>query len=191
MRINGRGLVVFDAAGNAIVVNRRTNINPDIRTGWGDLNLAASYAIPPAVLDDFEVRISARLKLPIASERHRLSTGKADFGMSIDVSKEVGPWGPFVNVGYLLPGAPLGFQLYNTVSVSMGTSYEINDRLVVIGSYDYDSESSPLVRSSQELFTSLSWIASDSTTLTLYGTKGLSSGSPDVGAGLLVSYNVN
>lgn len=191
MRISGRGLVVFDAAGNPTVINRRTSITPDVRTGFGDLNLAATYSVPPAVLDNFEVRITGRLKLPTASARRRISTGRADFGMSIDVSKEFGIWGPFVTVGYLIPGQPRGFSLYNTVSVSAGTSIEWNDHLVAIFSYDFDSESSPLLRSSQETFGSLSWVLNDRVTLTGYGTAGLSSGSPGIGAGLLMSYGLN
>ena len=60
MRISGRGLVVFDASGNPIVINRRTSLPPDVRTGWGDLNFGASYTIPPAILDDFEVQADRR-----------------------------------------------------------------------------------------------------------------------------------
>ena len=51
MRISGRGLVVFDASGNPILINRRASVVPDVRTGWGDLDLGVSYVIPPAVLD--------------------------------------------------------------------------------------------------------------------------------------------
>ena len=35
MRISGRGLLVFDANGNPIVINRRVNGPTDVRTGWG------------------------------------------------------------------------------------------------------------------------------------------------------------
>lgn len=90
MRIDGRGLVVLDASGNPIVINRRTNLPPDTRTGWGDLNLSASYTLPSAILADFEVRVSAVTKQPIASARKRLSTGEADYGMSVDVSRQFG-----------------------------------------------------------------------------------------------------
>lgn len=191
MRISGRGLVVFDAAGNPTVINRRTNITPDVRTGFGDINLAATYSVPPSVLDDFEVRLTGRVKLPTAPTRRRLSTGEADFGLSIDVAKEFGNWGPFVTVGYLVPGQPQGYSLYNTISLSAGTSFVLNERLVAILSYDFDSESSPLLRPSQEAFGSLSWMLNDRITLTGYGTAGLSSGSPGIGAGLLVSYGIN
>ena len=36
----------------------------DVRTGWGDLSLSASYTIPPAVLADFQVRVTGITKLP-------------------------------------------------------------------------------------------------------------------------------
>jgi len=85
MQISGRGLVVFDASGNPIAINRRTALPPNTRTGFGDLNLALSYTIPSVLLDDFEVRLSGVTKAPVASARRRLSTGEADYGMSVDV----------------------------------------------------------------------------------------------------------
>jgi hypothetical protein len=191
MRISGRGLVIFDAAGNPIVVNRRTSLPPLTRTGWGDLNLSASYTIPAMALDGFEVRLTVGAKVPTASTRRRLSTGEADFSFSTDISRQFGKWTPFLTVGYLVPGRPATFRLYNTTSVSAGTSVELTDTLVATASYDYDSASTPLVDASHELFGSLSWVRDNGLTLTSYGTVGLSSGSPNIGAGLLVSYGFN
>jgi hypothetical protein len=191
MRISGRGLVVFDASGNPIVINRRTSAPPDVRTGWGDLNLSASYTIPSVILDDFEVRFTGIAKLPTAPTRRRLSTGEADFGMSLDVARQFGVWGPFVTVGYLDRGQPAGFTLYSTTSVSAGTSLELNKNLVAVASYDYDSADTPLVPAAHEVFGSLSWIRDDHVTVTGYGTVGLSAGSPDMGVGFLISYTLN
>ena len=191
MRISGRGLVVFDASGNPIVINRRTNLPPDVRTGWGDLTLSASYTIPAMILSGFEMRLSGIAKLPTAPVRRRLSTGEADFGMSVDTSRQFGAWTPFLTVGYMHRGEPAGFTLYDTTSVSAGSSYEISSNLVAVASYDFDSADSPLVPGGHELFGSLSWMRDDHWTLTGYGTAGLSAGSPDVGVGLLVSYGLN
>ena len=188
MRVSGRGLVVFDATGNPIVVNRNTTLPPITRTGFGDLNFGATYDVPSSFMDDFEVKLSAGFKVPTASTRRRLSTGETDFTMSMDVSRQFGDWGPFVTVGYLVPGQPASFKLLNTVSVSAGTSYTINDNLVAVASYDFDSASTPLVTASHEVFGSLSWIRDNGFTLTGYGTVGLSTGSPNVGAGLLLAY---
>lgn len=191
MRISGRGLVVFDASGNAIIINRRLSVAPDVRTGWGDLNLSASYTIPPDILSGFEVRLSGVVKAPTAAARRRLSTGEADYGASVDVSRQFGAWTPFLTVGYLDQGQPKGFTLYNTTSVSAGTSLEINDQLVAVASYDFDSADTPLVEAGQELFGSLSWVRDDRFTLTGYTTVGVTSGSPSVGVGFLVSYGFN
>jgi hypothetical protein len=191
MRISGRGLLVFDAAGNPIVINRRTNLPPDTRTGWGDLNLSTTYSIPSSILDDFSVKVTGTLKLPTASERRRLSTGQVDVGLSLDISRQFGAWGPFLTLGYLIPGQPLTYTLYDTTSVSVGTSYEISDNLVAVASYDYDGSGTPLVTSSKEFFGSLSWIRDNGITLTSYATVGVSGGSPGIGGGLLLSYGFN
>ena len=191
MRISGRGLLVFDANGNPIVINRRVNGPTDVRTGWGDLTLSASYTIPPAVLADFQVRVTGITKLPTAPARRRLNTGEADFGMNVDISRSFGDWTPFVTVGYLNRGQPTGFTFYDTSSVAVGTSYMLRDNLVAVVSYDFDSADAPQVTAGHELMGSLSWIQSDKLTLTGYGTVGLSSGSPDVGIGFLVSYGLN
>jgi hypothetical protein len=191
MRISGRGLVVFDAAGNAIVINRRGAQPSDVRTGWGDLNLSATYAIPDAVLDGFEVKLTGIAKVPTAADHRRLSTGEADYGASIDVSRRFGDWVPFLTVGYLIPGQPATFRLFDTASVSAGTSLEISDNLVAVASYDYDSSSAPQTAASHQLFGSLSWIRDDRITLTGYTMMGLSDGSPNIGGGLLVSFGFN
>jgi hypothetical protein len=191
MRISGRGLLVFDAAGNPIVINRRASIAPDVRSGFGDLNLSATYTIPPAILSDYQVEVTGRVKVPTASERRKLSTGEADFGMNVDVSRQFGIWGPFVTVGYLVPGQPIGYSLFDTVSVSAGTTIELEKDLVAIVSYDQDSASAHQVGASKEMLGSMSWIVSESITLTSYGTVGLSSGSPNFGTGLIISYGFN
>ena len=191
LTIDGRGLVVFDASGNPIVVNRRTSVAPDVRTGWGDLNLSASYTIPAAILSDFEVRISGVTKVPIASQQRRLSTGKSDYGMSVDVSRQFGKWMPFVTVGYLSVGQAVGYTLYDTTSVSAGTSLELTDNLVATASYDFDSADGPLTPDAHSMFSSLSWVRDDKITLTGYGTVGLSKGSPDMSVGFLISYGFN
>ncbi len=96
-----------------------------------------------------------------------------------------------MTVGYLIPGQPDSFELYNPTSVSAGTTLELSSNRVALASYDFDSASTPLVPASHELFGSLSWVRDNGITMTGYGTAGLSSGSPSIGAGFLISYNWN
>ena len=192
MRISGRGLVVFDASGNPIVINRQHCSARPMCAPAGAISISAPPTpFPPPSWTISRCRLTGVTKVPTGSARRRLSTGEADFGASVDVSRQFGVWRPFVTVGYLDPGKPAGFTLYNTTSVSAGTSLELSDDLVAIASYDFDSADARRCRQRHELFGSLSWVRDDRITLTGYGTAGLSAGSPDVGVGLLVSYGFN
>jgi hypothetical protein len=191
MRISGRGLVIFDASGDPIIIDRRADLPPDVRTGWGDINLSGTYTVPPGLLDDYEVKLTADTKVPTGSARKHLSTGEADFGMDLDVSRQIGIWGPFLDVGYLIPGQPPTVHLDPTTSISTGSSIELGDHLVAIVSYEYAGSSTSLVDASHEMFGSLSWLFNNDVTLTGYGTVGLSTGSPNIGGGALISYGFN
>ena len=194
MRISGRGLVVFDAAGNPIVINRRTSLPPDVRTGFGDLQLQRLiHRSSSNILDGFEVTLTGSTKLPTASERRRLSTGEADFGMSVDISRQYGAWGPFLTSGLSRSWPAQTYNSFYITRLGIGRHQQLaqrrsgRHRLPTIG----DSASTPLVTASHELFGSLSWLRSGNLTLTGYGTIGLSTGSPNIGGGLLVSYGLN
>jgi hypothetical protein len=191
LNVSGQGLVLFDSSGNPIITDQGTISTSNVRSGFGDLSLSASYDLPPAILDDFELEFIGRVKIPTGSSAKGLSTGKADFGASIDLSREFGIWGPFLTVSYVSVGQPSTYSLSDTYSVSTGTSIELTDYLVAIVSYDYDSASTPLVGNSNELFGSLSWLYNDKITLTGYATTGLSTGAPAISGGFFVSYKFN
>jgi hypothetical protein len=191
LNVSGQGLVLFDASGNPIITDQGTIKTSNLRSGFGDISLSAAYDLPPAILDDFELELIGRVKLPTGSQSKGLSTGKPDFGASIDLSREFGIWGPFVTVSYVSVGQPSTYSLSDTFSISTGTSIELNSYLVAIVSYDYESASTPLVGNSNELFGSLSWLYNDKITLTGYATTGLSSGAPAISGGFFVSYKFN
>jgi hypothetical protein len=189
--VSGQGLILFDASGNPIVASQGTGTSFNDRSGFGDVSVSAAYDLPPAILDDFQLELIGRVKIPTASQSKGLSTGKADFGASIDLSRDFGIWGPFITLSFLKVGQPSAYSLDNTYSVSAGTSVELNSNLIAIASYDYDSPITPLVDASNDLFGSLTWIYNDTITLTGYGTTGLSSGAPAISAGFFVSYKFN
>jgi hypothetical protein len=112
-------------------------------------------------------------------------------GFAVDVSKQYGDWGPFVTLGYLLPGSSDPVHVKNTYSASLGTSYQINDRLVTIVSYNFDSASTERVQDSDELYGSLSYIFSDKLSLTGFAIAGLTEGGPADGGGVFLSYKLN
>lgn len=190
LTIIGPSFVVVGSGGVPVLVTPRRGSDSTGRSGWGDLNLSATYSLPQDVLDDFDVALTARTKIATADASKGLSTGATDFSFSVDVSRQFDGWGPFVNFGYRVPGKPSFYSFDDAPSFSVGTSYELNDKLVAIASYDFDGSISSSLADAQQLFASLSWLATDDISLTAYAEDGLSSGAPKVGTGILISWKV-
>lgn len=187
--ITGPAFLVVGAGGVPVVVNPGRTANKE-RKGLGDLNLSTTYSVPSDLTGDFQVDLTGRVKLATGDEGQGLTSGETDFGFAVDVSRQIGDWAPFVSFGYRVPGAPTAYSLVSAPSFSVGTSYQIGDRWLAIASYDFDGTISSTLADSQQLFGSISWVATDSLTFTTYAEYGLSSGAPKGGGGLLASWKV-
>lgn len=152
--------------------------------GFGDVTLGAKYDVPNA--GDFDINVGGGVKLPTANKNKGLSTGKADFNVGGEVGYTFGNVSPFIDVGYRWFGDPDGVDLRNGPTASVGTSVSFG-KSVLIASYDYARAASATAKDSHELFAGLAVPAGERLTVTGYGTKGLSQGSPDYGVGLLLS----
>lgn len=183
LRIDGAGGVVLGANGRPLP---GVPAAAGVRSGLGDLSLAGTVSLPPESLGGFNVDLTGRVKFPTSKRSEQLGTGKTDYSVSTDISYPIGNWAPFVTLGYRMPGDPAGVNLKNTFNSSVGTSVALG-RAVVIVSYDYSEASSPLAKDAQELFGAVSAPATDRINLTAYGIAGLSDGSPDYEAGLLLT----
>jgi hypothetical protein len=190
LSITGPAYVVVGAGGVPVLINPKAGSNTTARSGWGDLNLSATYMPPSQDLDDFEVAISVRTKIPTADVSKGLSTGATDFSFYLDVSRQFDVWAPFVTFGYRVPGKPSFYSFNDAPSFSVGTSVELDEKLVAMVSYDFDGSISTSLADAQQIFASLSWLATDDISLTAYAEDGLSSGAPKVGTGLLISWKV-
>ena len=187
--ITGPAFLVVGAGGVPVVVNAGRTADKE-RKGFGDLNLSGTYSVPSDLTGDYQVDLTGRLKLATGDQNQGLTSGETDFGFAVDVSRQIDAWGPFVSFGYRVPGAPTAYSLVSAPSFSVGTSYQISDHLLAIASYDFDGTISSTLADSQQMFSSLSWVASDTLTFTVYGEYGLSSGAPKGGGGLLASWKV-
>jgi hypothetical protein len=161
-----------------------------VREGLGDLSVGATYTVPARLLDGLELGLGGRVKLPTSPKSRGLTTGKADFTVSADLSYAAGPVVPFVNLGYRFLGDPTGFDLRNGPTASVGATARLGGSAVLIGSYDYARASSALTEDSHELFGGISARLSKGFNLTGYGVAGLSRGSPDFGVGLLLTVGI-
>ena len=190
LTITGPAFVVVGAGGIPVLVRPQSGADSVGRSGWGDLNLAATYSLPAKNLDDFEVAITVRTKVATADASKGLSTGATDFGFYADVSRQFDAWAPFVNFGYRVPGKPSFYSFDDASSFSVGTSWAMDNNLVAIASYDFDGSISSTLADAQQIFASLTWLATDDISLTAYAEHGLSSGAPSVGTGILISLKV-
>lgn len=190
LTITGPAYVVVGADGVPVLVSPKKGQDSTGRSGWGDLNLGVTYSLPSAALDDFDVAVTARTKVATAEASKGLSTGATDFSFYVDVSRAFDIWGPFVNFGYRVPGKPSFYSFNDAPSFSVGTTVQLDDKLVAIASYDFDGSISRSLADAQQLFASLTWLATDEISLTAYVDDGLSSGAPKVGTGLLVSWKL-
>ena len=187
--ITGPAFLVVGAGGVPVVVNPGRTADKE-RQGWGDLNLSTTYSVPSELTDDFQVDLTGRIKLATGDQNKGLSSGETDFGFAVDVSRQIGDWAPFVSFGYRIPGTPTAYSLVSAPSFSVGTSLQLSDHWLAIMSYDFDGTISSTLADSQQIFGSLSWVATDTLTFTTYGEYGLSSGAPKGGGGLLASWKV-
>ena len=189
LRIDSPGNIVGGGTGGPIVIDPNAPATREVRKGLGDLSLGASYTLPSGTLGGFDLDLSGRVKLPTSSERKSLGTGKTDFAVSAELSRTIGIWSPFVNVGYRFYGDPEGFDLRNGPSASVGTTVQLGTT-VAIASYDYSRATSRATNDAHELFGALSGPLSDRLNWTAYGIAGLSEGSPDYGLGLLITFKL-
>ena len=160
------------------------------RKGLGDLGASATASLPLGEDTPWSIDLTGRVKLPTASKRRGLTTGKTDVSFGADVSYLAGKWLPFVEIGIRIPGDIAGLDLRNSPSVSLGAARVLGTTGkggAVIVTYDWQRAFSPLAADSHSLFAAYSHPVSKRLDLTGYGSVGLSSGSAGIEAGILVT----
>lgn len=157
--------------------------------GFGDLGLGVKYSVPSDIFGGLDLAFGGRVKLPTSAESKGLSTGKTDIAGSVELGYTFGRVSPFLELGYRVLGDPDGVDLRNGPTLSAGSSFQFG-KAVLIASYDYARSASSSAEDSQEVFGGVALPVGNRFTLTGYGTKGLSEGSADYGAGLLLTAKV-
>lgn len=190
LSIVGPPYVAIGPSGDPILVTQKGSANSTQRSGFGDLNLGATYTWEPFGADSYEFDLTANVKIATADAAAGLSTGEDDGSFSVDVSRQLGSWSPFISFGYLVPGSPKAYSLNSAPEFSVGTSYQIADSIVATASYDFIGAITPTLSDAQQLFAAGSWVYDDSLSFTIYAEYGLTAGAPSQGTGLLVSWKL-
>ena len=181
--VGGGGLL-----GLPIVTDPTRPATRERREGIGDLRIGAGYSL--SAPGGVELTVNGQLKLPTASASRGIGTGETDLSAGAEAARRIGAVTPYVAIGYTMPGDPTAYDLRNSVSVHGGVAVQLSSSLRGNVSYGYTESVSPLVPDEQQVSTRLNANLSRSLSVGVYGNAGLSSGSPDVGAGISLGFRM-
>ncbi len=158
-------------------------------SGLGDIILKAGYVLLPEKDSLPQIRPTVFVKFPTADKNKSLGTGEFDEGFAVEVSKWLGNWNPFAEAGYTVQGKSALLALRNYMSYNAGVGYQISENfrpvLLIKGSTPPADGTSNLL----EARLKLKFQATNHTGIEGYIAKGITTNSPDYGAGLSVYYD--
>ncbi|AWV08565.1 transporter [Marilutibacter maris] len=150
-------------------------------SGIGDLRLAAIYSVDTG--SDLGLDLTGNFKLATADEDKGLGTGANDYGVAVDLYRQVGSALLFGGVGYTWLGDSDYIDVDAVANANLGVSWRAGGgNLGLI--YDYRQAASDGYDPRSEVTAFYALNAGESTRIQLYGVAGLSDGSPDWGGGV-------
>ena len=155
--------------------------------GLGDIVAAATYNVMnnPKGL---RVDVTGKIKFATASATRGLGSGKTDYAMQSEAEYAIGKGYINGGVGYKWLGDPNGIDLKNVVYGTVGGGVKLSDKTTVGVSYDYANAARSGGVAVQEMSVYASRRLTDKLKLNGSLYKGLSSSTPDWGAGVGLGY---
>jgi len=129
-----------------------------------------------------------KVKIATADEKRNLGTGKTDYGFGVELDKQFGSFFLFGDVSYTFIGSPAGQDLRDRPAVSFGGGTKLTKALTVSALIDWRravvrERSDPV-----EFDGIVTYKVSPTVSLSPYVLVGLTTGSPDFGVGVELSY---
>lgn len=180
-----RAVTILDG-GTTPAGERRTERRT--RSGPGDTLVKARVRLtedpgPEAPLP--AVSALAKVKLPTAGED--LGTGELDYGFGLELDKELALFFVFADASYTVIGKPRDRSLRDRQALSFGAGLALSRRVDVSAGLDWRRSIVAGVPDPLEAFLALRLPAGESASLNPSAFMGLSDGSPEWGAGLILS----
>ena len=164
-------------------------------SGLGDVIASAIYSFDPFMPAMPYLDIGAKVKFPTADEDKGLGTGAYDYTLNADLYKPLGAFALLGGVGYTFKGniepdgnLSSGLKLDNTVSAYVGAEYRFTDQWLAGVSGDYREAASPFAENGKEVSAYLTYRLNRQWSITGSGGSGFTNASPDIFAGLSLSY---
>jgi hypothetical protein len=158
------------------------------RSGVGDTTLAATYSMNRLRGTRAYLDLSGRLRLPTGNEETGLGVGAIDTGLNAELGWDGRKGGAYVNLGRRFLGDSERFSREDGWTTSVGGWVNASSKIEVGSYYSWREASLRNGTDPQELGAYLGYRVNRQWRVQLTGYKGLSEGSPDLGAGLSFSY---
>lgn len=156
------------------------------RSGIGDLNLSAAYALVQEGDGPLTFELGGGVKVPTA--KTTIGTGKADYSATASIYKSVTPTVVlFGSVGYSWLGSPDQYDLENGITASGGFNLRPNDKTNLGVSGAWREPVAAGLDGQAIVSPYLTYRVSQRLGLTFYGMAGLNDASPRLGGGLRLS----
>jgi hypothetical protein len=171
-------------------INRRTGGEKTSEGGLGDMLLRGRLQ----VLDENDglqpdTTLTAKIKIPTASESKGLGTGEFDESIGVEFWKTIqGPWSALLDLGYTFTGNPPGQELRNPWQLAFGGGYAFRSNLIATASYEESRALVPGSDNPRDLVFGVSFVPKPTVQISGNLQFGLSDGSPDIGVGGFASF---
>jgi hypothetical protein len=158
-------------------------------SGLGDIILRGRYYVVEETEYVPLIAVTARMKLPTASESKGLGTGAFDHGYGVELSKLFGgKWIGFLDGGYNFIGDPDGRELRNQYWFDVGGGYYFTKRFLVSAYYEEYRSLVADLANIRDFFFAFNFKASDAWRFNGGVAVGLSNSAPDYVLSIGTSY---
>ena len=155
------------------------------RSGVGDVNITAIYSLDLG--GDLFFEPGVKVKIPTASRRKRLGSGKVDVTVSGDLVKDLGPASFYLHARRKFAGKPSAATIRSTWGAGGGASLGVARGFSVGVDYDWQQSAFRGNRPSSEATAWAYTRLGGTVGLTIYGSTGFKSNSAEVAGGASVS----
>ncbi len=162
----------------------RGGMIPNTADGIGDLQVKGKYYWLPETDVRPAVDLTGRVKIPTASAEKGLGTGRVDVGFGPSFWKRIGALRTFADLELVLRDRPSGSTIKSTrLDYAVGVGYPFTPRVTAYASLEGATQGSAGVEAPLELVLSAVYKVKEAVSLSGFVLTGLTTGSPDVGAG--------
>lgn len=183
LRITGPGVVVGSGGGSVTQAGTGT-----VSTGKGLGDIVVSGTYTHDIVDyDVSIDLTGKVKVPTGDEDEGLGTGEVDYTLATEVTKMIGDANISANVARKFVGSNSTLQLHDIWIAGVGAGYKLSPVLDAGVSYDWRQSASGNTQP-KDATLYFNYKLTERLNVQVYGVKGLSDASADIGTGMMVGY---